>query len=224
MKKIIVSLVLAAFVATGAFAQIQMSAGLGGNLAVSMMSMSHPDVDLDPIDPVIGGGFHAFFDATYATLKVGMLILGETSEDSYDTGYGMAKMTTKMTSSYLTIGVLGKFPIDLGSFVLFPMLGFEYNMFLNGDYEVETKVGSTTVSASGSTARGDVDKPEEMDMILVQLGVGADISLGDKLYLRPTILWGIDFNRGEFEKDFEDNDGTIFKHKLDIGIAVGFKF
>jgi hypothetical protein len=38
----------------------------------------------------------------------------------------------KMTYNYFSLGLLGKYPIDLGGFTLFPMLGFEYNIFLSG--------------------------------------------------------------------------------------------
>ena len=77
-------------------------------------------------DPAAGGGFHAFFDATYAEVKLGFLFLGQ-KEDGVTN-----------SSSYFSIGVLGKYPIELGGFTLFPMLGFEYNIFTSAKAEGET--------------------------------------------------------------------------------------
>jgi len=209
MKKIVLALFLTAFAAGGVFAQ--MSAGVGGNFGVHMTSYSHPDVDIDNPKPIVGVGFNAFFDANYVMFKAGMFI-GGNSED-YDPGVGK-KITMKMTGTYLSLGVLGKYPIDMGGFTFFPMLGLEYNMLLSMKVSVD--------SDSETYKRADQDNASDSDMLILQLGVGADFNLTDKIYVRPSLLWGIDMNRSNAEKDTKDL--RTFKHKLDIGLAVGFKF
>jgi len=215
-KKIILMLLMAAFLTGGAFAQINMSAGLGGNFGVYMRSYSG---DGDNPKPVIGSGFHAFFDATYAVAKLGMFIGG--SSDEIEGPYGKSKY--KNTSAFFSLGLLGKYPIELGSFTLFPMLGFEYNIFMSGKYSSEVN-GVEVSSEKGS--RSDLgDESSANDMFILQLGAGADINLTDNIYLRPSLLWGIDLHRNSKEKaDKEIRDVSVFKHKLDVGIAIGYKF
>jgi len=205
-KKTVLALLMATLLTGGVFAQISMSAGVGGSFSMHMTDYSRPDYD-DP-KPIVGGGFNAFFDATYAMVKVGMFIGGDSREIDWGTGN---KVTMKMTYNYLSLGLLGKYPIDLGGFTLFPMLGFEYNMFLSGEMEAGGAVETLEISP-------------DLDMFILQFGVGVDFNLTDKIYLRPSLLWGIDFSSSERDEPFKVNNGAVFKHKLDIGIAVGFKF
>jgi len=218
-KKIILALLMAALLTGGAFAQIDMSAGLGGNFSMYMTSVSHPDYDINNPKPIIGGGFYAFFDATYAMAKVGMFIGG----NSQETDLGIfEKWKTKNSATYFSLGLLGKYPIDLGIFTLFPMLGFEYNIFMSSKKSVEIN-GVTVEDESGKFKRSDAPDghSSDFDMLILQAGVGADFNLTDNIYLRPSVLWGIDFHRADGEKP---EGGSLFKHKLDVGIAVGYKF
>lgn len=183
VKKMVMVLLIAAVVTGSVFAQ--MSAGIGGNFSSIMASGDNYEPD-----PVTGGGFFAFFDANYVMVKAGLLIAKDKDADD--------------AANYLSLGLLGKYPIDLGSFTLFPMVGLEYNMFLS----------------MGDGKREDLKDADFLDMILLQLGVGADFNITDSIYIRPTLLWGIDLHANDYEKEI---DG-LFKHKLDIGIAIGFKF
>jgi opacity protein-like surface antigen len=205
-KKTVLTLLMATLLTSGLFAQISMSAGAGGSFSMHMTDYTRPAY-VDP-KPIVGGGFNAFFDATYAMVKVGMFIGGDSREIDWGTGN---KVTMKMTYNYFSLGLLGKYPIDLGGFTMFPMLGFEYNMLLSGEME-----------AGGATET--FERSPDNDMYILQLGVGADFNLTDKIYLRPNLLWGIDFRSSERDAPFKANNGAVFKHKLDIGIAAGFKF
>ena len=202
MKKLLVVLVLAVFVAGGAFAQINLSAGIGGNLGVYSVADSHPDYDFDNPDPTIGGGFFAFFDATYAMVRVGMYINSEEHKDP--------DFTT--TATTLALGLYGKFPIDLGAFTLFPMIGFDYYVFLSADSDGE------------KFERGDLEKDTELDLFILKFGIGADFNITDSIYIRPTLLWGIDLTENDSTKAMKDLDFNLFRHMLDIGISVGFRF
>ncbi len=64
-----------------------------------------------------------------------------------------------MTYNYFSLGLLGKYPIDLGGFTLFPVLGFEYNMLLGGEMEAEG-------------AAETLERSPDYDMFILQLGVG----------------------------------------------------
>jgi len=215
-KKIVLALLMAALLAGGAFAQ-SLSAGLGGNFGIHTTTWSG-DGESETTN-MTGGGFHAFFDANYVIVKVGMFIGGDSSEEDY--GYGIKTKTT-MTLNYFSLGLLGKYPIDLGGFTLFPMLGFEYNIFMSS--KITAEVAGVSVSAEQKRSDFD-DDASQLDQFILQLGVGADINLTDSIYLRPTLLWGIDLARSEMEKKFADAfDISIFKSKFDIGIAVGFRF
>jgi len=198
-KRLVLVLLIATVLTGGVFAQFSMSAGLGGDFGVAMRSV--PKDHGDSPKPLIGGGFNVFFDATYAMFKVGMFIGGNSEE------YGPT--TVKQTNTYLSFGLLGKYPINLGSsFSLFPMLGFEYNLILS------EKTDSTTYKRADMSSHAS-----DLDMFIIQLGLGADIDLTKSIYLRPSLLWGVDLNMNESEKN-----AKVFKHKLDVGIAFGFKF
>ena len=212
-KKLVLALLMAALLAGGAFAQINinMSAGLGGNFGMHMTSYSGGGESES--HNIVGGGFHAFFDATYAIAKAGMFFGG--NSEKHDWGMG-DPVTVKTSFTYFSLGLLGKYPIDLGSFTLFPMLGFEYNIFMSGKSSAEGE--------SEKFKRSDLDSSSDFDAFILQLGAGADFNLTDKIYLRPSILWGIDLFRSNEEKVLKALDVSVFKHKLDIGIAVGYKF
>jgi hypothetical protein len=224
-----VLVLLIAVVAAGSAFAIDMSAGIGGNFGIYNVKQSHPDFDTESPDPIMGGGVFAFFDASYVMVKLGMYFDGSKTEVSTpELNMGLfttpaTKVSTETTNTYLSIGLLGKIPFELGSVTLFPMLGFEYNMYLSGKYSMTTESGSTKTTVDGDGKRGDVDEPKELDMFILQLGCGLDINLTDTIYLRPIILWGIDLTQTEAEKDFKDNDGKTFKHKFDFALAVGFK-
>jgi len=153
-KKTVLALLMATMLTGGVFAQINMSAGAGGSFSMHMTDYSRSDFDAPK--PIVGGGFNAFFDATYAMVKVGMFIGGNSREIDWETGN---KVTMKMTYNYLSLGLLGKYPIDLGGFTLFPMLGFEYNMLLGGKME------------AGGAAE-TLERSPDYDMFILQLGVG----------------------------------------------------
>jgi len=215
MKKLVLALLLSVILAGGAFAQV--SAGVGANYSIYNQKNTYrtgdhtiTEVSMDPWD---GGAFNVFFDATYITAKAGMFF------SYYDYSIGTTIKGTS-TNTYLSFGLLLKYPIDLGGFSVFPMLGVEYNMFLN--YKDKRKNGSTTTTTIYE--RSDMDPTSDIDMLIGQVGLGGDFNLTDKIYLRPSIIWGIDFAKSNSDKTIIDAGGKVFKHKLDLGVAIGFKF
>jgi hypothetical protein len=224
MKKAM--LVLAIFGMCGAalFAQgISLSAGLGGNFTADFtgyaFTQDAKDAGLEAADwnsHLIGGGIYAFFDATYVEANVGLLF-GNANADKTD---GMSDDQKKgMDVSALKLSLFGKYPIDLGGFTLFPMLGIDGQINLGG-------------KAYGEDIPDDYkeDFNKMFSYFWIKLGVGVDVPLSEKLYLRPEFLYGIRFNTDD-EKDTIDaaNSATkmvdaIIGHGLDIRLALGFRF
>jgi hypothetical protein len=200
VKKMVMVLLIAAVVTGAAFAQ--MSAGAGGSYGYVTSSADGETNSMNSF------GAFAFFDANYVMVKVGVNF--STLEESY------LNMKYEYAQNYLALGVLGKFPIDLGVLTLFPMLGIEYDLLLG--YDRTLTIGSS--SSTESISRGDLSDTKGVDLGDRRIVDEADINLTDSMYLRPTLLYGINLSKTEAEADI---DG-LFKSKVDIGIAVGFKF
>jgi opacity protein-like surface antigen len=206
-KKIVLALLMAALLVGGAFAEgFSMSAG-GGLL-----------FDLSGNNGVKAGDYYAgtrnlsfggygFFDATYAEVDVsfayGMLTAvmdGGGASGSEDAG------------SVLQLGfsLLGKYPIDLGSFTLFPLLGINYNMVL---------------SASDPDGNS-IDNAGDSSQLGFLAGVGADFGLTDSLYLRAEGLFQLRLpSKVQSDMaDFSNDASTTFGMGPRIKVGVGYKF
>ncbi len=82
--------------------------------------------------------------------------------------------------SYLTLGGLLKYPFKVGPVTLFPLLGVEYDVNLvHGATDYFEPQGITTPITP------------DFNQFWIKGGVGADISLGQRLYIRPEALYGI---------------------------------
>ncbi|MCL2721818.1 MAG: hypothetical protein FWD47_10840 [Treponema sp.] len=141
MKKGLLILILAALVAGGAFA-IDMSAGGGLDLGLGFAK---------DVDTMITIGAYGFFDATYAEASVGFgYMLGDYS--------GLA----------FSIGVLGKFPIEISrEITVFPAAGITLSV---PEFDFDYK------------------------SINLNIGGGLDYSLSRSMYIRGMLLYGTDFD------------------------------
>lgn len=95
-------------------------------------------------------------------------------------GTGVTTTTYSNKLSYITFAALGKYPFKVGAFTLFPLLGAEYD--LNVTHGIPDYFEGA--SGLGLTSTGDYNQ------FWFKGGLGADISLGSKLYLRPEALYG----------------------------------
>jgi len=216
VKKIVLALLVLTLAAGGAFAQV--SAGIGGNFAVSWDSikMSQGGFTVEGLQTTSGGGFYAFFDATYVEVDIGMLFGSQKMKTSIT---GASTTTDGPDVSFLTLALYGKFPIDLGGFTLFPMLGVQYDIGLSA----KQTVGGNTYEANSQ------DLPDALNKLWIKLGVGADFNLSDAIYLRPSFLYGINFgtkNNNDSVDTYKKSGTNVstFYHGLDIRVAIGFKF
>ena len=217
-KKGLLVLVLAAFVATGAFA-IDVSAGFGANFGNHFNNwriewsedLGGGDTDSGTWGAAYhftGGGFFAFFDANFVEANIGLLFGG----DSW----------TRHT--YLTFGLLGKIPFEVGNaFTIFPLLGIQYDIGLRMR---ERGADDPIDFDEWGEDRGDV-----MNRFWIRVGFGYDINVSHNMFLRTTFLYGINFGTQE-ERDMNDTfesgnwreEVSSFHHGLDVRLALGFRF
>jgi hypothetical protein len=169
--------------------------------------------DDDDKTNITGGGFGLFFDATYVEIGLGLdFANGIDPDDSDDKG-------TDFT--YFSISLFGKYPIALGEKItLFPLVGFDWNIWT-------TMKG--TFDGAEEVKRADFDDSDDIhvdyyDILLIDLGVGADFALSDKLYLRASAMYGIKFNSKDQQKLVDEADAKIFTGGVTIKAGVGYKF
>jgi len=201
-KKIFLALLLVTLAAGGAFAQI--SAGVGGNFAVSFESYKFSGGELT--STTSGGGFYAFLDATYVEADIGLLFGSEKLKYS---GGGISLENNGPDVSILTLGLYGKYPIDLGGFTLFPMIGIQMDIGLSAKYNGSEASPSATA--------------DYLNRFWVKLGAGIDFNLSEQMYLRPSFLYGINFGAKASDNTKDTYDASAFYHGLDIRVALGFR-
>jgi hypothetical protein len=173
-----------------------MSAGGGGNFIAN--TDGYPEWRIS----TIGGGLFAFFDATYVEADLGLLFGSQNFQ--FDTSI-IPDYSTDV--SFLTFGLFGKYPFDLGICSLFPMFGFQYSIGLSSKYD-----GKDIYESSA-------EKATWMNQFWVKFGIGADFNLTDKLYLRPSYLFGINFGT-----EAAPPESGYLHIGNDIRVALGFKF
>jgi len=225
MKRFIILIVIFVCVGMVLSAQNKVSAGLG-NLGLDFTGLSFSDEnealksssifnDLNGKDSSFG--FFGFFDAVYAEANVGMGFGKIASSELDDKKTLVSDEKTGLT--YLSVGLLGKYPIDLGVLTLFPLLGAEYRFPL-----VQKDDKKPDLKSSGKN--GDL-KNNDYSNIWVRLGVGGDVNITDMIYVRPTFLYGIRLKTEGEKKQVSaanHNSGNRFAHGFNFRLAAGFRF
>ena len=192
-KKGLLVLVLAAFITGGAFAQaqqVQLSAGGGLQLGFAV-----PTGDWSDNPNLFNFGFHGFFDATFveASLSLGWF-----------TG---TYHRIRETMLCLGISVLGKFPIDMGQFTIFPLAGLGLNILLSAWWDGE------------SIPREYLPNPN----MFLSFGGGADFDLANNIFIRPSLLLNFHFRpMGEDWGGYTPSAMMFVNPKLRV--AAGFRF
>ena len=212
MKKCLLIFVILALVATGAFAQFSLS--VGGGVLFDGSFNNGIKIDASGFKGSAGwhnfsfGGF-AFFDATYVEADISFafgILKGYDRDDLSGMKLG------DPTAIQLGFTVLGKYPFELGSITLFPLLGINYNVVLNGWLDGES------FNDSGQSAA------EWLSQFGFLGGVGLDYDITDFLYLRGEALFQIRLPMKEFR---EAASGPL-KATVGLGpvikVAVGYKF
>jgi hypothetical protein len=229
-KKMILALLIA--VAAGGLFALDLSVGVGGTLRANSSTYSWTSDGKDYLKAMnnmsedyyntdyFGGGFFAYFDASYIALSLGMGIV-DVSPANSDQKKAMKDAKVTQTFTTFDIGLLGKLPINLGAFTLFPALGVDFRIPIDSVYNSD---GKETKWSDNSTE----DITEWLSQTWIKFGVGADIPLGEKAYLRPMFLYGIGtINKSQQEMSDSMNKVkemyTQINHGFDLSLAVGFK-
>jgi len=224
MKKSILVLALLAILATGAFAQgFSMAAGGGLLFDWSLVGNGYKgtiDVPGMPgsyeanVRNLSIGGF-GFFDATYAELDVSFAY-GRLTAKSVGSYYG-SSFGVNVGANALQLGftLLGKYPIGLGGFTLFPLLGADYNIML----------------IQWDKDNPSYDRAGESNQFGLLAGAGLDFPFGSALFLRAEAMFHLRFP----SKIWRDVAATTsvggyhaFKATYGMGpriqIGLGYKF
>ncbi len=142
--------------------------------------------------------FDAFLDVKYAVLQLGF---GGSSGNVKSEGEA-----TAIKSSYLNIGVLGKYPFIIKNVKLFPLLGFDTDIALNVKIE-----------------DFEYDKKDDFNRFWLDVGLGADIPITGGLFLRPQALFG--FSPSGAPKIYTQNGAKNHSEiKFNIAAGLGWKF
>jgi hypothetical protein len=229
MKKLLVIAALLALTFT-AFGQVQLSVGGGASFSPTWMS-NKATFDVAPVDgetmtltnAINALSISAFVDATYVQAYVGYaMTLGDlkaTEKYSSDLLGTDDSDTSPQSGTWLVIGALGKYPFKVGSMVVFPLLGAEYDLNLTYKYD-------------GSDAKDTMDSDEKanLNQFWLKAGIGADIPVGGALYVRPEALFGYKL-LSKLESDGVDSmealpgvgKDTQTDIRIDIGVMLGYK-
>jgi hypothetical protein len=164
--------------------------------------------------PYYGGGAYIFIDAVYAEIAVGYS-MGGGKWKSADAG--TPDRLPNMQRSYINVGLFAKYPVDVGSVKIFPLLGFDYEASISGE----------RVYDSGETFATE----ESTSAVWFKAGGGADFGLGSSAYLRVELLYGVR-TANEFENVWKDSEagstGLMVNAKLGHGgtvkVGVGVRF
>ena len=133
-------------------------------------------------------GFHAFVDAKYIQGGIGYLI---NSTQTVTTTSGGTSTTTTQNDhiSWLDLDLVGKYPIKLGGFTIFPLVGFEYLMNV-----VYTDSNGNPITLAS-------DQQGFLNEFFIKAGIGGDISLSDHFYVRPEAFVGYKLIRSQWDTD-----------------------
>jgi len=177
--------ILVLFLAATAFAFAQ-SVSIGGGVSYGpfIQTISASDstslIKYSMTRPILG--FHAFVDATYIQFDVGYGTCSSQTLKVEATGYEPSSFEYNDNFSWLDVSLVGKYPTKMGSLTVFPFAGIEYLYNLSA------------TDSSGADLKPSYWDQNWLDAFLLKLGVGADIPLSGKLYLRPELFGGLKLN------------------------------
>ncbi|MCL1992755.1 MAG: hypothetical protein FWG66_07395 [Spirochaetes bacterium] len=232
-KKILLGLVMAAFVVGGAFAQNPITFGVGtfftSDFGGGFEHSITDDADLTTTtiirSPNSGFGGLVFVDALFASMSVGFFTTSGAWERtlSVDDGTDVLEErwdgNTNLTG--LKISLMGKLPIAISeSVTIFPMIGFSYRAVL----------AASTLWIELDDDREEVDRehqlhanPGDFSALWFRFGLGMDFNVSERTFLRGTFTYGMRF-RNDFERHaIGDGASGRIGHGVDVMLGLGFR-
>jgi len=212
MKRRLLVLALAVFVAGGAFAESLFSAGGGFSFSGGRVGRVFYNSNNWVGTNAIGFGGHVFFDATFVEASIGIMggpVIGESAE-------GGSRDSERMGSHLsMELSLLGKFPFAIGdSTTFFPLFGIGANIVL------------------GLRDRDGNDLSDMVDVVdystfRLKLGVGTDFDITNAIFFRAQGLGWYGF-APTVVRDAADALGSGVSARGGFGgsvrLAIGFRF
>jgi len=166
---------------------INSSSGSMGGMPVTL------DFTREQKSPWSGGGIKVFFDLKYAEISTGLTFAGGSLKTTSSATFtmagidntlpeeiarelGFANSEIDMSGTFWNIGLLLKYPINLGTATVFPAVGFD---------------GLSCLSASWLPDR--TNDADDLSPLWIKFGAGFDYNLNDRMFLRTVALYGIRF-------------------------------
>ena len=160
-------------------------------------------------------GLEAFLDFTYEEVSIG--INGAVTQLNDTQTYQGA--TTSVNSPFsitdIDIRLIGKYPFDFGSFTLFPLAGLEKYFCLRGSLN---NVSYTSDQISDSSPW------------LLTAGVGVDVTVADKLYVRQELTGSYNLTSrrstsyyqsfGSGSGSFQSSSGWEIQFSVGLGLLL----
>jgi len=212
MKKTVIILVLAAFTASGVFAQLSFSFGAGtffdGSFRNGIKSNDH-NFWYEEGKDVISLGAYLFYDASFieASVNFGYGFVLKYEKDYFGTIYDY---NNDSNFNYLMVSlcVIGKFPVNIGDSLFYPAAGVEYNMVL-ASYEngVKEDWGSLSVS-------------DYLNQYGILAGIGIDFPLSGAMFLRTQGFINIRFP-AKYQKDLAIVSNFLNNNSYKTTIGIG---
>ncbi len=230
-KKLVSVLAIAVLSATFVFA-IDLSAGGGFDFSYLSQSVKtsgspFPGVEINGkySMSMMQMGVNGFFDAQYVTAKLGIAFNVGNPKISYSiTQKALGIENTKSDSvvlektsfTYLDFALLGKYPFKVGIAKIYPLLGFDFRINVSAKYDGEDMKEHMTS-----------EQKNALNQYYFVLGLGSDIYVMDKLFIRPMAMFGIQMNPAK-DNPFLEGSANLtvkngFNYMINAGLSVGYQ-
>jgi hypothetical protein len=181
----------------------------------------------DTSDLTVGGGVFAFFDATFATVGIGLVFNRATQtvaipDLSTTISPALAgEETHSFLFTQLNLSLLLKYPFRVHERIsVFPLVGIDGQIAL-GDFDDNLRRDFQTIANLGYEVP---TLGEFWNSLWLRFGVGADFFLTDKIFLRSEALYGFKFNSAYESRmaDYWKEDIRGVANGVHIRLAVGY--
>jgi hypothetical protein len=175
--------------------------GFGGALNILFASRKGKEGISDLHESVIGGAGFVFLDFTYLEIDIDILSSNSKTNVKNDKGTDML---------HFGLSAMLRFPFNLTYVVaMFPLLGVDYQIFMNGTDQNTKAVVSSYL--------------DSLNFFSIAAGLGFDFALGRIPYLRLEFLWNF-----KLYSVLEETYTNVYQSQIIFGprikLALGFKF
>ncbi|TCW61890.1 hypothetical protein C5O22_03975 [Treponema sp. J25] len=186
------------------FAQeVKMSFGLAGGFSPVWLKYESSSLKWERTDNTASVG--VFFDATYVQLSVRYAFTVAKSKATATSGGITLESEGEVQANWLDIQALGKYPFKvMENIQAFPLVGIEYL------YALSRKEESVTFPE---------DSLKYLRDWYLLVGAGVDIGLAKNIYIRPSVLYGINLTAKD---ENVPSSITASGSTLKVNLAFGY--